>query len=308
MSAMSLNIYVLWVIIVVLLILLSYISIKLWWKNTTLPMNLWNQQRVAFVSLMRNPVDLPLWLKYHRNMGIRRFFIRLEDSPSWEEYLRDAPDVVLEIGKSDQTGNNYTSLIDRQKVYVNQTMKNVGNLYDIDWLIHIDADELLHGDINKLTTLSETYKTVKLENAEAIFDEKKQDTCFAAKDFLRCSKGAPCKSYVNGKPAGRTQDPNVTLAGPHDFAYKNEIEGNFRHDMPFEDLHILHFEGCSFGGWVEKYYHLSKNDKKDMPFAYYKESMEAAKEAHKLYKINKMPEPQSFNQNQVYHVYKSIIN
>jgi len=302
------NSYILILIIVTLLVLLCYVSIQLWWKPNALSMNLMTQQRVAFVSLMRNPVDLPLWLKYHRKIGIRRFFIRLEDSPSWEEYLRDAPDVVLEVGKSDQSGNNYTSLIDRQKTYVNQTLKNVGQLYDIDWLIHIDADELLHGNINSLTRLPETYKSVKFENAEAIFDEKKQDTCFAAKDFLRCGQGAPCKSYVNGKPAGRTQDPNVTLAGPHDFAYKNETDGDFRYNMPFEDLHILHFEGCSFGGWVEKYYHLSKNDKKDMPFAYYKESMEAAKEAHKLYKINKMPDPHNFNRDQVFHVYQPIIN
>jgi len=308
MSVRAVNIYYLLFIIVVLLILLLYISVKLWWNSKTSAINFFNQKRVAFASLMRNPVDLPLWLKYHRKIGIKKFFIRLEDSPSWEEYLRDSPDVILEIGKSDETGNNYSSLIDRQKEYVNKILKNVGQLYDIDWLIHIDADELLHGDINKLISLSEKYKTVKLENAEAIFDEKKQDTCFSAKDFLRCSNEAPCKSYVNGKPAGRTQDPNIILLGPHDFGYKNEINGEFKYNMPFDDLHILHFEGCSFGGWVEKYYHLSKNDKKDMPFEYYKESMETAKQAHKLYKMNKMPEPENFNKNQLFHIYEPIIN
>jgi len=278
-------------------------------KDTSQSVGAELRTRVAFVSLIRNPIDLPLWLKYHRKLGIRRFFIRLEDSPSWEEYLKDMSDVVLEIGNSDKSGNNYSTLIDRQIKYTNETLERARNMQDIEWLVHIDADELLHGDIGAFATLPKTVKTVKFENAEAIFDKTRQDTCFSATNFLRCSKNAPCKSYVNGKSAGRIHDPKVSLAGPHEFAYdgENTGSGDFRYEMPFETLHILHFEGCTFGAWVEKFFHLSKNDKGDNPFEYYKSSIEASKTAHKLYETQKMPNVNEFKKDQIYTLYTPAI-
>jgi hypothetical protein len=177
-------------------------------------------------------------------------------------------------------------------------------------LIHIDGDELIHGNLDKLLALPDNIKTVKFINAEAIFKEpQKRDTCFTATDFLRCDQGAPCKSYVNGKAAGRTNVPGVYLAGCHDFGYKkntseNGVETNYK--MPFEALHVLHFEGCSFGGWVEKFYHMSKGDKGDMPFPYYKESILAAKTAHDLYKNNKMPDAAQFKPTQLYNLNSPI--
>lgn len=294
-----------------------------------------NRSNIAFVSLIRNPIDLPLWLKYHRKLGIQRFFIRLEDSPSWEEYLKDMPDVVLEIGESDKAGNNYSTLIERQIKFVNETLARARKMPDIEWLVHIDADELLHGDISAIAGLPDTIKTIKFENAEAIFDKTHQDTCFSATNFLRCGKNAPCKSYINGKPAGRIHDPTVSLAGPHDFAYGGKIdgEGDFQYNlapetsslnqntpnaaasnnastlfkMPFDTLHILHFEGCTFGAWVEKFFHLSKNDKADNPFAYYKSSIETAKTAHELYEKNKMPDVGEFQRDQVYTIYNPVV-
>jgi hypothetical protein len=143
-------------------------------------------------------------------------------------------------------------------------------------------------------------------NAEAVFNEKqKKNTCFSATKFLRCDKGAPCKSYVNGKSGGRTNVDGVYLAGPHDFGFS--LDSKHEHFMiPFDQLHILHFEGCSFGGWVEKYYHLSKNDNNDMPFPYYKESIVASKKAHELYKENKMPDTQQIDQTKTYSLYSPI--
>lgn len=267
------------------------------------------RSNIAFVSLIRNPIDLPLWLKYHRKLGVQRFFIRLEDSPSWEEYLKNMPDVILEIGESDKAGNNYSKLIERQIKFVNETLVRARKMSDIEWLVHIDADELLHGDISQFSGIPDNVKTIKFENAEAIFDKTRQDTCFSATNFLRCGKNAPCKSYVNGKPAGRIHDPKVSLAGPHDFAYDGKIEGEdgFQYKMPFDNLHILHFEGCTFGAWVEKFFHLSKNDKADNPFAYYKSSIETAKTAHELYEKNKMPDVNSFKRDQVYTIYKPVV-
>lgn len=261
-------------------------------------LNLNKSTNIAFASLMKNPVDLPLWLKYHRDLGIKRFFIRLEDSLSWEDYLKDMDDVVLEIGQSSKE-NNYMTLIERQVKYVNEIIKKAREMNDIEWLIHIDADELLHGDIDTINNLPESVKTIKFENAEAVFDESKRDSCFSSTNFIKCNNRSQCKSYINGKAGGRVTDDNVICLGPHDFGY-NDTNKNVNKLIPFENLHVLHFEGCTFGGWVEKYYHLSKNNKSDVPFKYYIESIEKAKDAYEFYKLNKMQDINSFGQNELY--------
>ena len=262
---------------------------------------------IAFVSLMKNPTDLPLWLKYHRNLGIKRFFIRLEDSLSWEDYLKNMEDVVLEIGDSDKSGNNYTTLIDRQIKFVNETLEKTKSMKDIEWLIHIDADELLHGDISAIESLPEKVKTFKMENAEAIFEESKKGTCFSSTNFIKCNEVSQCKSYINGKAGGRVHDPRVICLGPHDFGYKDATD-DVNHKIPFDKLHILHFEGCTFGGWVEKFYHLSKNNKSEVPFKYYQESIEKAKDTYEFYKINKMQGSDKFSEGELYKIENSAIS
>jgi hypothetical protein len=256
------------------------------------------KSRIAIATMMRNPVDLPLWLKYHRELGVVRFYIRVEDTPSCVEYLKDVKDVVLEVGKSDKSGNNYSSVIPRQVKYVNTALKQALQSNDIDWLYHIDSDELLDGDIYIVDKIPKNIMTLKLENAEAIYDEN-NETCFSAVNFLKCSQGAPCKSYVNGKSAGRVVS-GVGLAGCHDFAFNNVINGDFQYKVSFDVLKVLHFESCSFGGWVEKFHHMSKKDKGDMPFQYYKESIETTKNAFELYKNIKMPPISNFDKKQIY--------
>ena len=71
--------------------------------------------------------------------------------------------------------------------------------------------------------------------------------------------------------------------------------------MPFEKLHLLHYDACTFGSWAEKYIHLAKTDKKkDIPFTYYKDSIDAVEKAYKIYKEYKMPEPESIDTNMLY--------
>ena len=122
-----------------------------------------------------------------------------------------------------------------------------------------------------------------MENVEAMFSDD-ETTCFSSKKFLKCSRGAPCRSYSNGKAGGRTID-GVYLAGPHNFYYKGKYE-DYNYEVPFELLHVLHFDSCSFGSWVEKFNHLGKKNEDKIPFPYYNESINVAKEAFEKYKEN----------------------
>lgn len=253
--------------------------------------------KVAIALLMRKPIDLPIWFKHHRKIGISHFFIRLEDSPGWEDYLASQKDVTYEVSSSDKSGNNYETLMYRQLSFVNGSLKKAKQM-GIDWIFHIDADELIHGSLKYLDDIHKKYKCVRLENAEAVFSEN-EETCFSAVKFLRCSKNAPCRSYVNGKGGGRVED-GVKLMGPHHFGYNDQIQGENVYEMPFKQLRVLHFDSCSFGAWAEKFKHLSDKKQNNIPFPYYSESIDAAVQAYDIYKKHNMKSLEKISSDLIY--------
>ncbi len=238
------------------------------------------QNKKAIALLMRKPEDLPLWIKHHRELGISKFYIRMEDTPGWDEFLKAQPDVEFELAESDKA-NNYNTLQTRQLDFVNKTIKKAQQ-DGIAWLFHIDADELLEGDLATLDTLSPDIKTITMQNVEAVYDGTEK-TCFDARRFKRCAEKNICRSYGNGKSAGRIE-PGVSLKGPHNFGYNGDHNKNTIR-IEFKDLHVLHFDSCSFGAWAEKFQHLSKGstNKDTTPFPYYEESKKIAASAYETY-------------------------
>lgn len=278
----------------ILLVAIVLVLIMMWkTKDNTIesfesPIKKGTNARSGIALLMRKPIDLMLWLEHHRKVGIDKFYIRLEDSPGVAAFLKSQKDVWFEEAESDKE-NNYTTLQHRQIAFVNKILP-MARKDGIDWLFHTDADELLEGEIRSvLEKIPFEKKIGKLKNAEAVYSED-EPTCFSSKKFIRCDKGGPCTAYANGKGCGRTID-GVQLAGPHDFFYNGTNSENVLYDIPFEDLHVLHYDSCTLGSWMEKFTHLSKNAKlDDIVFGYYKQSIEAAKEAAKVYKEHKMRE------------------
>ena len=83
----------------------------------------------------------------------------------------------------------------------------------------------------------------------------------------------------------------VTLGGAHDFVYNEIVDSKVTYQIPFDDLHVLHYDSCTLGTWLEKFAHMSKKAKlDDIVFPYYKKSIEVAVKAKELYKENKMRE------------------
>jgi hypothetical protein len=242
--------------------------------------------KIAIASMMRRPTDIALWFEHHRSLGIQRFYIRLEDSPAVAAFLKTQPDVYYEEGKSGDQ-NNYTTQVNRQRDFVNKMLPKAA-AEGVDWVVHIDADELLEGDVTgTLSALPAETLIGKLNNAEAVFGDG-EATCFSAKRFIRCDKGGPCTAYVNGKGVGRPV-AGVTLGGAHDFVYKGKVDPAVTAQIPFETLHVLHYDSCTIGAWLEKFAHMSKKAKlDDIVFPYYKESIKVAEKAKDLYKKHKM--------------------
>ena len=245
-----------------------------------------NIPKVAVIALVRRPVDFSLWLSKLREIGISHFFLRIEDTPSLEEFLKTQKDISFKMGAS-STGNNYESLQQRQVEFVNKSIKAAEEL-NIKWVFHIDSDELLEGSLTFLDSLEPKFKCVKMENVEAVYSET-EESCFSSKKFVKCKEiGAKCRSYVNGKSGARVES-GVALAGPHDFSYNGAVNNQtITYIVPFEKLHVLHYDSCTFGSWAEKFSHLSKENATSTPFKYYNESIEQTQTAFATYKKHTM--------------------
>jgi hypothetical protein len=228
-------------------------------------------QKIGIVSMMKNPKNIETWLERHRNIGIERFYIRLEDTPDLVKYLESQPDVVLDISKSNGL-NEYTEKQNRQGVMVDKALAKARD-DGIDWLIHIDADEIVSGDLSEITNLPETTRTFWMQNIEALYSHvpTKDDNCFVAKKFHNCANES-CAAYANGKSGGRTT-PDVSSFGCH------RMRSSLKHDdAPKVNLFVEHYESCDFEQYKEKYIGLSKEDTdNNIPFPYYNESISAAK-------------------------------
>jgi len=228
------------------------------------------QPNIGIVSMMKNPKNIETWLKIHRNLGIKRFYIRLEDTPELVEFLKSQSDVKTDISQS--TGvNEYVEIQNRQAKMVDKALQD-GRNDGIDWLIHIDSDEILKGNLEEIANLPETTRTFWMQNYEALYSNvpAEEDNCFRAKKFVNCSVDK-CVSYANGKGGGRTT-VDVSVAGPHRFQSSQED------NAPRLNMIVEHYESCDFEKYKEKYLNLSKQTtNNNIPFPYYNDSIAAAK-------------------------------
>jgi len=226
--------------------------------------------------MMKDPKNIETWLDMHRDMGIGHFYIRLEDTPTLESYLKNQPDVTVQIGQS-QGVNEYQNQQYRQDKWVNDALRMANNDdSQLSWLIHIDSDEILHGDLNQINQLPDEVRTFWMQNHEAKYPQipGPGDNCFKASTFADCSANADkCVSYENGKSGGRVAS-DVSSHGPH--RMKTSIGGS--QDMKLEDLFVRHYESCDFDIYKKKFKRLAVQDKKlKIPFPYYNKSIDASK-------------------------------
>jgi len=224
--------------------------------------------------MMKDPKNVDEWLRHHRGMGVSRFYIRLEETPELESFLQSQEDVVLTVGKSSGV-NEYEEIQVRQRQMVDAALDAASG--DMGWMIHIDSDELLAGDLNEIRTLPQTVRTFWMMNVEAVYDgvPHATDSCFQAATFRECNQeGAECKSYANGKGGGRVAK-DVRSHGPHRF--RSDLADD---ETLLQGVVVQHYESCDYEQYKKKYKRLAVTDTtQDIPFSYYNESIDAAKEA-----------------------------
>jgi hypothetical protein len=224
---------------------------------------------VAISSMIRKPLAFKTWLDYHISLGIKHFFLRIEDTPELSELLNQYSGIVTcEYDNQVNKIDNYWTQMDRQKMFVDKSIISCNKL-GIKWLAHIDSDELIcSNNLNFLDHISDDYQCVVISNYEAVYpNDSIQDPFLGTDKFLYENRLA----YCNGKSIGRVSK-DLVLVGPHRFNGK-EIEIN--------EALILHYESPNFEKWYDKFT-AEKNDTQDVkldtiPFKFYKESIQIIK-------------------------------
>jgi len=262
------------IILILLIAILFYFKFKEKFSQT-------KKDKVAVISVMYKPKSINVWLDLHRKLGISHFYIRLEDTPELIEYLQSQPDVTLQVGTSDAS-NQYSSIMDRQLKMANDALalcKKDG----MDFLIQIDCDEILEGDLNEIISLPLDVDTFWMQNFEAVYDgiPSSQDICFQAKVYRDCSTSeGGCVAYANGKGGCRVGN-TVESNGCHRF------KGLLK-EVKLNNMIVKHYESCDFEQYLKKYKRYQKGVKlEDIPFPYYRESILAKDDTALLTEIYK---------------------
>jgi len=253
------------------------------------------------VMVSRRPPDVRTWLRYHLEYaGVEHVFMQLEDTPHFQETFASLPPALQQRvtrwdgstspGGDQRPFDDYKSLQDRQiavMMHARAEAKKMG----LDWLVHIDDDELLYtpshrkvGDV--LANLPAAYEQAFVPNVEAVYKSPEVKSCFVEAKEANLNVFT-FVSYANGKSAVRVNAPeDVVPAGPH-FWHKasgEDISGMHLDKEPFgAPLMVLHYESCPFQRWKDKFWELS-NTAEDrinaIPFAFYKDSIRTSRKCH----------------------------
>ena len=255
----------------------------------------------AIVTTLKRPgPSLVSFLKYHVAIGFSRFFLFFDDpsDPYINVARRFKQTRIIKTNarlrrawqqtKTAQTNPWFFQYVEKE-LKVRQTLNvelaiDLARGENIDWLIHIDCDELFYpfnGDaLSHFTSAAKrrrnnlVYANYEgIPESSDIVDYFKKVTLFK-KNFalfhhrLTASQQQLIKRvpqlpphlflfYANGKSAARIS-PGLEPDGGHRFKYRNDDRNgseNRRQDMPVlcQDAIVLHYPCCGFTNFWRKY-------------------------------------------------------
>jgi hypothetical protein len=218
--------------------------------------------KIAIITQVLNPnTSFFSWLKYHKHLAdhIFVFFDRYDEI--------NLPFIPKEKGIHYLPGSQvqiYDSPINNNMMRQNENIKKALEFcleMNIDWLIHIDTDELLFGSREDLEKLfgNPTVGHVTFKNHEAV-PIWASDNVFKECQYFKINSKFDSwdwsyspwffLAYDNGKSAARVT-PELTATGPHRF---EKTSGE--HLTNFEEPFILHYPNTTYQSWLQKYENL----------------------------------------------------
>jgi len=210
--------------------------------------------KVGIVTTVKNPHHINDWIKYHLKVGFVKLYIVLDDENENISY----DDERVKIIKNDkkwrdnliiadhlqELSDQYdTEVMSRQIINFN-TIRELSKKDKIDWLLHIDADELFYTEDTPLETIfNNKYDTIKFDNYEMIPTSDNYSNCFKEGMMFKTDK-TTYLAYTNGKSAVKVNS-TAEIIGVHGFLgglyYESDIGK------------ILHYPSCNFNEYITKY-------------------------------------------------------
>jgi len=226
-------------------------------------------------------------------MGVTHVFMDVEDTPHFDESwntLSKADQDRVTVWKAGDIGSggdirpadDYTTLQARQLAAMTQA-KVAAKQMGIDWLLHIDDDELLYTPLHRpigevLGSLPQSFMQAYIPNVEAVYSSSDVKSCFEETSKVNMNRYT-FVSYANGKAAVRVADDDAVPAGPHQWRTHQGVELSSIHldaETFGSPLWLVHFESCPFTRWEDKFWELgntSPDKVNGIPFKFYKQSI-----------------------------------
>lgn len=252
--------------------------------------------KTCIVTTVREPgAPLESFLKYHLKLGFTHIFVFFDDPEDKDSEIATKFSSVTAIPCDEALHFQQAymgQLYDQHAPYVQNTVmsRQILNLetgiqlaleMDMDWILHIDVDELFYCSEGSVTdyfsTLSPDIEQVMfppLEGAPESFEMidyfqevtlfKQNFRLLKSQDLSPYFQAYPRKwyflGYENGKSAARLKE-NLLPAGVHSFQYGSS--GELYPATAFvQNPCILHYINCGFNFYQRKYNHLGNFDNK----------------------------------------------
>lgn len=248
-------------------------------------------KNIGIATTVKNPHQLNSWIKYHLDIGFNKLYIIFDDENENTDYVINSNNVV--IFKNDTNWKKELEKLPNMSQFINEkkevmsrqilnftNARNYAKLDNIDFLLHIDADELFYPESENLQNIfNNRYDVINFHNFEMIPSRDNYDNCFMDGTNFKTNPGI-FNAYSNGKSAVKVNS-DAEIAGVHDFVSNNKLFSNIGK--------ILHYPSCNFNEYISKYKILGKFsdrwwDAVKIPFKFHTESRDliiecSAKEA-----------------------------
>jgi len=202
-------------------------------------------------------------------MGIDKFYVFLDDDD--EKFNYSHPDLILIQNWKDRVGFKWDDSKDeplnrneKQRLAFEEGSR-MAQIDGIDYIIHIDSDELLYGNYPSQVFQSRPDAgAFHFQNEELAPDRTDYKNCFLEGVRFHSDKSR-FTAYGNGKAAGVVGEAEWN--GPH------YLNANKTAEIPSEELKVLHYPSCNldetqkrakqYGSFTEKSGKWSENHKKN---------------------------------------------
>ena len=218
--------------------------------------------RIAIVTTIRSPGDsFKTWIDYHRGM-VDKIYIYLDEPGNGDEALIQIDPVVNRFaGSKNSTMSGSHGVMQRQMANVKDALTRCA-ADRIDWLFHIDDDELIYYPGNDLRTyfgkVASGVSSISFVNHEVVGDVEvndrfkelhlfKKNTFYeTGEEKIRDHRLHGFLYYEMGKSAVRVEACNGPC-GVHEFFLKTGAA------IRESAVCILHYPCPSYVHWLKKY-------------------------------------------------------